>query len=132
MKPQHILDSSAWIEILDHGPNTKHFKPILLQLPNLIIPTIIITEIRKFILRERGQEKADTVTRSLSSGIIVEITPEIAKAAADLGHQHKLPLADSIIYATNISTNSTLWTQDADFENLPNVKYFPKVKPSKP
>jgi len=127
----HILDSSAWIEVLDEGPNTPHFKPIFLQLPNLIIPAIIITEIRKFILRERGEKKADAVTRSLNSGIIIDLTTDIAQSAANLGHKHQLPLADSIIYATALSTNATLWTQDSDFEDLPHVKYFPKIKPPK-
>ena len=129
MKNSHILDSSAWIEALDDGPNTQHFGPILLKLPDLIIPSIVITEIRRFILRERGSEKADAITRSLSSGIIVELNTEIAKSAADLSHQHKLPLADSIIYATTLATNSKLWTQDADFKDLPHVKYYPKIKP---
>jgi predicted nucleic acid-binding protein len=129
MKPINILDSSAWIEVLDDGPNTRHFKPVLLTLPDLIVPTIIITEVRKFILRERGQAKADTVTRSLSSGVIIELSADIAKSAADLGHKHKLPLADSIIYATALTNSATLWTQDADFEGLPHVKYFPKQKP---
>lgn len=126
----HILDASAWIEVLDDGPNTTHFKPIFLQLPNLIIPSIIITEIRKFVIRERGEKKADAVTRSLNSGIIINLTPDMAQFAANLGHQHQLPLADSIIYATTLSTNATLWTQDSDFKDLPHVQYFPKIKPT--
>lgn len=128
MKPHDILDSSAWIEILDDGPNTEHFRPILLKLPHLIIPSIILTEIRKFILRKRGQAKADAVTRSLNSGFVIELSADLARSAADLGHRHQLPLADSIIYATTLATKATLWTQDADFKDLPQVNYFPKKK----
>lgn len=127
MKPD-ILDSSAWIECLEEGPNTIHFGPILLKLPHLIVPTIIITEVRKVTLRERNRIAADQVTQSMRSGIIVPIDEEIAVAAADLHILHKLPLADSLIYAITLARDATLWTQDDDFKDLPNVRYFPKIK----
>lgn len=127
VKPD-ILDSSAWIECLEDGPNTVHFGPVLLKLPDLIVPTIIITEVRKVILRKRDRAKADEVTQSMRSGIIVPIDEEIAVAAADLFILHKLPLADSLIYAITLAHDATLWTQDDDFKGLPNVRYFPKIK----
>ena len=124
-----ILDSSAWCECLDEGPNTPHFRPILLKLPELIVPTIVITEVRKIALQKRGQAKADEVTLSMRSGIVIGIDEEIAVAAADLFIKHKLPLADSLIYAITLAHKATLWTQDADFNGLPHVRYFPKIKP---
>jgi predicted nuclease of predicted toxin-antitoxin system len=36
-------------------------------------------------------------------------------------------MADSIIYATAKLFNATVWTQDIDFDELPNVNYFPKI-----
>jgi len=123
-----ILDSSAWCECLEEGPNTPHFRPILRKLPELIVPTVVITEVRKVVLLKRGPAKADEVTLSMRSGIVAEIDEEIAVAAADLFIEHKLPLADSLIYAIALARNATLWTQDADFEGLPKVRYFPKIK----
>jgi predicted nuclease of predicted toxin-antitoxin system len=35
-------------------------------------------------------------------------------------------MAKSIILAKAHEFNATLWTQDADFKNISNVKYFPK------
>ncbi|MFK5921358.1 MAG: type II toxin-antitoxin system VapC family toxin [Verrucomicrobiota bacterium] len=124
----HILDSSAWLECLDNGPNTCHFEPILLQLPSLLVPSIILTEVRKVVLSQRTQEQAESVTRSIRSAQIIPIDAQIASSAADLFIQYGLPLADSIIYAVTLSHNATLWTQDADFKNLPHVNYFPKRK----
>jgi predicted nuclease of predicted toxin-antitoxin system len=37
------------------------------------------------------------------------------------------PLADSIIYAAAQKSEAILWTTDAHFENLPDVRYFPKA-----
>jgi predicted nucleic acid-binding protein len=36
--------------------------------------------------------------------------------------------ANSIIIATAKKYGATIWTQDSDFKNLNNVKYFPKGK----
>ena len=124
----HILDSSAFIECLDAGPNTHHFAPILRKLPDLIIPIIVVTEVRKVALKQRSVEEAEAVTSSMLSGIVVPIDAKIATLAADLFIKHKLPLADSLIYAATLIHKATLWTQDDDFEGLPHVKYFPKIK----
>ena len=124
-----ILDSSAWLECLEDGPNTIHFGPILLKLPDLIVPSIVLTEVRKVSLKQRTTAKADEVTQSMRSGVVIPIDESIAIAAADLFIKHKLPLADSLIYAVTLAYNATLWTQDVDFEGLPNVRYFPKIKP---
>jgi hypothetical protein len=41
--------------------------------------------------------------------------------------KYKLPLSDSIIYATTIGFETTLWTQDNDFDDLDRVRFLPKV-----
>ena len=40
----------------------------------------------------------------------------------------KLPLADSIIYATAQKYDAVVWTQDTDFKGLESVKFYPKAK----
>ena len=123
-----ILDSSAWLECLDDGPNTVHFRPILLRLPDLLVPSITLTEVRKVILKQRSLRQADEVTQAMCSALIIPIDEEIAIAAAELFIKHKLPLADSLIYAVTLAHKATLWTQDDDFKGLPQVRYFPKIK----
>jgi len=124
----HLLDSSAWLECLDDGPNTPHFAPILSKLPDLIIPAIVVTEVRKVALNQRSFDEAETVTASMLSGILAPLDSDVATFAADLFMKHKLPLADSIIYATTLIHKATLWTQDKHFAGLPHVKYFPKIE----
>jgi predicted nucleic acid-binding protein len=47
--------------------------------------------------------------------------------AARLGKEAKLPLADSIIYATAKIHNSEIYTQDKHFDGLSGVHYFVKA-----
>ena len=79
-------------------------------------------------LKQRSLEMADKVTQAMRSGIVVPIDEEIAISAADLFIRHKLPLADSLIYAVALAHKATLWTQDQHFAGLPQVRYFPEVK----
>ena len=59
-------------------------------------------------------------------GSVVDLDLTIALGAADLSNQLKLAMADSIILATARAHNANLWTQDADFETVPGVKYVRK------
>ena len=52
--------------------------------------------------------------------------------AAKLSIEHKIPMTDSMIYATGLSMEATVWTQDADFKELPQVKYIMKPEQTNP
>ena len=62
----------------------------------------------------------------MHQGKVVDLDAGLALSAAHLGHELKLPMADSIILATARRYDATLWTQDADFEGIKGVKYFSK------
>ena len=57
---------------------------------------------------------------------VVELTETIALYAAKTSIEKKLPMADSIIFATAEIYGAMIYTQDEHFSNLPNVKYFKK------
>ncbi len=57
---------------------------------------------------------------------VIDLNEPIAIFAAKLSADHKLPMADSLIYATAKMHDALVWTQDSDFENLEDVKYFQK------
>jgi len=62
----------------------------------------------------------------MKEGIVISIDAEVALLASDLSKQYKLPMADSIIYATTVLLDAELYTQDKHFENLDRVHYFSK------
>jgi predicted nucleic acid-binding protein len=47
-------------------------------------------------------------------------------AAARLSLDTGLPMADSVVLATARLHEAVLWTQDVDFEGLPEVRYRPR------
>jgi len=62
----------------------------------------------------------------MQPGQTVAIDAALALSAAQLSLRHKLPMADSLIYATARQAQADLWTMDADFQGLPGVHYVSK------
>ena len=124
----NVVDTSGWLEYFSGGLNSHKVSPAIKEIQNLIVPTICIYEISKVILRESDENHLLQALAAIQKGKIVELSPAISTSAAKISLQHKLPMADSIIYATAKVFDATVWTQDNDFENLPNVKYFQKTK----
>ena len=117
-----VLDSSCWLEFLLDSPRADTFEPPILVPENLIVPVITIYEVFKKIARELSQEIASQAATLMRRGQVIDLDMQLCIDAATNG----LPFADSLIYATAQSRNAVLWTQDAHFDGLPGVKYFPK------
>lgn len=118
----NVVDSSGWLEYFADSPAGAAFAPALTDTAHLIVPVVTIYEVVKVVKRVYTEDAARRVIQTMRRGRVVDMTLEIALAAASNG----LPLADSIIYATAQELDATLWTQDAHFEGHPGVKYFPK------
>jgi toxin FitB len=122
----NIVDSSGWLEYFSDGPNADCFAVPLGNVPELLVPTIILYEVFNVVCRQRGEDSALQATALMQQGRIIELSSSIALFAAKLSLNAKIPMADSIILATAQTNDAILWTQDNDFEGLPSVRYFPK------
>ncbi len=122
----NIVDSSGWLEYFANGSNAQRFLLPLRQTESLIVPAVSIYEVFKVVLRERGENYALQAVTAMQKATVVDLTPTLAMTAAQLSLKHSLPMADSIILATARLYDAVIWTQDADFKNIPGVKCFPK------
>jgi toxin FitB len=118
----NVVDSSAWLEYLVDSERASLFAEPIRRTRQLIVPVLIIYELFKKVLRERGEQTALEVYSLLAQGTVIDVDAGLATDAARL----PLPLADSIIYATAQRYRAILWTQDEHFEGLPGVKFFPR------
>lgn len=121
----NVVDSSAWLSYFAGDDNAAVFSEPIEKIPELLVPSITITEVFKNVLRQRGEDSALIVAAHMNQGNVISLDSELAMNAAKFGVRHKLPLADSIIFATAQKYAAMLWTQDTDFERLENVRYIP-------
>ncbi len=128
MNELNLVDSSGWIEYFTEGPNAGLFAVPLSDASRLVVPTVSIYEVFRIVLRRRGEDDALRVAASMSRGREIPLSSALALEAARLAHERGLAMADGIILATARLTGATLWTQDADFEGMRYVRYFPRTQ----
>jgi predicted nucleic acid-binding protein len=120
----NVIDSSGWLEYFANGPNADFFALAVEDVAQLVVPTISIYEVFKRVLQQRGEGDALQAIAVLAQGEVVDLDTTLALNAAKLSFDLKLPMADSIMLAAAQARNATLWTQDADFKDIPGVRYI--------
>jgi predicted nucleic acid-binding protein len=119
----NVVDSSGWLEYLADGPNASFFAPAIERSADLLVPTLSIFEVFKRVLGQRDESQALQSIALMHQGQVVELTASLALDAARLSRSARLPMADSIMLATARAHGATLWTQNSDFEGLPDVRF---------
>jgi predicted nucleic acid-binding protein len=122
----NLVDTSGWLEYIADSINSVNYEKAIVNIEELIVPTIVLYEVFKKILNDHNEDKALLVTAHMKLGCVVELDESIAINAAKISSEKKLPMADSIIYATAERFNAVIYTQDDHFSTLNNVKYFKK------
>ncbi|MDR2575840.1 MAG: type II toxin-antitoxin system VapC family toxin [Treponema sp.] len=122
----NIVDTSLWIEFFAGTSLDKSIVNVLSNNNELYVPTICLYEVKKKFLTDNDAVKAVSAIDIMKKGMVIDIDSEIALLASDISKQHKLPMADSIIYATAVLWDAELYTQDKHFENLDRIHYFLK------
>ncbi|MEM6273676.1 MAG: type II toxin-antitoxin system VapC family toxin [Myxococcota bacterium] len=121
-----MVDSSGWIEFFADGPLAEHYESYVSASAEVITPTLVLFEVYKVLKRELGESPALLAAAELSQTTVVPLDATTALAAADIGLEHRLAMADSVVYATALAHHAELVTSDSDFEGLPSVRYLPK------
>jgi len=93
------------------------FAPAIEDVKGLVVPTLSLYEVFNRVLQQRGEGEALQAVAMMMEGRVVELTAEIALAAARLSVEMGLPMADSVMLATAWAYQAELWTQDADLES---------------
>lgn len=123
-----IVDSAGWIEFIGNGPLAPEYRKYILRSEDLLTPTVVMYEVHKYILRKLGADAAWDATSMMMETTLVSMNDSLATSAANMSIEHKLPMADAIIYATAVAYDATIVTSDAHFTGLPLVKYIPHIQ----
>ena len=119
----NVVDSSAWLEYFAGGPNAQFFGAPIEETGELLVPSLAIYEVFKRVLQQRDEGDALRAVAVMQQGAVVDLDVRVALSAARVSLDARLPMADSVVLATARLHQATLWTQDADFEGLPGVRY---------
>lgn len=118
-----IVDSTGWIEYFGEGKKSAAFASYIEGKFELLMPAIIVYELSRKLLRERGQQFSERFY-SFALGFNecqIPFDAQLAMHAARLGLQFQLPMVDAIIYATAQAHGAQLITSDTHFSGLTGV-----------
>lgn len=117
----NLVDSSGWIEYFFSGPNASFFADPIEAIQDLIVPTVCLYEVFKKVNVVADEARALQTIAQMKQGRVVALTEDIALNASLISIKRKLPMADSLIYATAKALDAVVWTQDEHFRKLPGV-----------
>jgi predicted nucleic acid-binding protein len=99
---------------------SKHLRTII-EKKSGILPTIVVTEIVRYVSDKRGREEATIRYLSLKrSGLVIaNLTAEIAKEAGLLKSQHpNIPTGDCIVASTALATKAKILSDDKHYDEI--------------
>jgi predicted nucleic acid-binding protein len=124
----NVVDSSGWVEYLQDSPRADLFALAIEQRDRLIVPVIALHEVHKILSRKLPEIAVQQALDVMRLGRVVELTDRRAIAASVIAIKHKLAMADAVMYSIALEHKATFWTQDVDYQGLPEVQYFDKPK----
>ena len=116
-----LVDSSGWLEYLTEDSKASAFGHYLEAEASVIVPSIVIFEVYKHVARHRGKSLADRFLSQALQCRVVPLDEMISLAAANASLDHRLGMADAIVYATARSCQAQLVTSNTRFRGLPGV-----------
>jgi predicted nucleic acid-binding protein len=116
-----LLDSSGWLEYITSDSKADLFSPYLEGQRPVLVPAIVLYEVRKLLLQRQPKTVADLFVSEALRHTVVSVDQEIALAAAVISIQYELPMADALIYATAERHGAEVVTSDSHFKGLPRI-----------
>lgn len=120
-----LVDSWAWIEYFRGSKAGLRVEENLKALDEIIISTINIAEVYRYMLANVTLTQAkEALQFILKRSFVIPVTIPIATMAAELRHEKKTGLGDSIVMATGRKHDAKILTGDPDFKNESNVIFL--------
>lgn len=123
----NVVDSCGWLEYFANGPNADFFAPAIEAEKKLVVPHVVVFEVTRRLAHQRGEQAARQALVFLEKGRLVGLDAGGLCNAALAAQQHRLAMADAMIWQTAVGCGAQIYTQDADFTGLPQVIYRAKV-----
>jgi predicted nucleic acid-binding protein len=122
-----LADTCVWVELLADTSTGRRYRSLFEAPAQILVPTLVLYELRRWALRELGPDRADSVIAATRNARIVLLDETTAVHAAALALEHRLAAIDALIYASALRHQATLVTCDAHFESIPGVEYRAKA-----
>lgn len=120
-----LIDSCGWLEFFTDGPlSDEYAKELTDNLEEILVPSIVLYEVYKFLRRTSSEETAIRCTAHMTQCRVIDLDTVLALESAETSISNGLAMADAIVYATSKKYGAELITSDADLKGLDGVSYL--------
>lgn len=123
----NVLDSSAWIEFFLGSQAGQRYRPVAADSAALLVPAVALYEVHRYLGRTASASQREGSLNVMRQARVIDLTDARAIAASEAAHEHKLAMADAIMYSIAQEFKATFWTQDVDYQGLPGVRYHARA-----
>ena len=101
----------------------KKLKEEFRSVKKKLVSSLTIHEIHRVVLKKEGKEVATLRSSTIRMDFqVIDVDYTIAVKSAELRNKHQMPMADSVIAATAQIQGCPLFSDDAHFKNIENLK----------
>jgi toxin FitB len=121
-----VVDSCGWLSYFAGDANASFFAEAIEDPKQVLVPGIVVYEVCRRLSHLYGP---DSEARGYAFMSLAQAAPADAalhRRAARAAAEHKLAMADAIIWQTAQTHGAALYTQDVDLQGLPGVVFRPK------
>ena len=118
----YLLDTNAVIYyVKDENSVVATIEDIYTK--NIPVCLSVITQAELFAFPQLSDDEAERIERFLQSVSIIPMDSQIARLTGGIRKKYQLKIADSVIAATALFTNSQLLTRNVgDFKRVPELQ----------
>ncbi len=113
-----VVDSSAWIAFLTDQPVASKLEKFVEAPSKLIVPTLVLYEVYRHLIKKIDPQESLLAVTQIQKGKVIPLNGDLSLFAAEISLQHKLGMADAVVYATALANDAPLVTLDNDFRGL--------------
>jgi predicted nucleic acid-binding protein len=120
-----VYDTRFFVEYFysENDELLKKLKEELRSVKERIVSTVTIHEIHRINMLREGKAVAALRSKAIHGDfIVVDVNYETAVKSAELRNRHQMPMADAVVAVTAQIHDCPLFTDDAHFNQVQNLK----------
>ena len=125
MPDRRLYDTRFFVEYFySNDPEfVRKLKEELRSVKERMVSSLTVHEIHRIVLKREGEEVATLRSNTIQGDFeVIDVDYKIAIKSAELRNKHQIPMADSVIAATAQIQQCPLFSDDAHFKNIENLK----------
>ena len=125
MPERRLYDTRFFVEYFySNDPKlVQKLKEELRLVKERMVSSLTVHEIHRIVLKREGKEVATLRSNTIRGDFeVIDVDYKIAVKSAELRNRHQIPMADSVIAATAQLQECPVFSDDAHFRNIENLK----------